>query len=91
MELNRGSVATDRLIEMYRSYKTGSCGVAGDAQRLIDYVAEIQEDDELKNDVVGNLNARGTSLQQVAEIIAGAKRIREAILKEYPIVEETQE
>ena len=90
MELNAGSQATDRLIEMYKCAKSGSTGVAGDWNRMIDYVTEIQSDTELKNDVIGNLNARGTSIEQVVGIISGAKRIRDAIEAEYPTVEETE-
>jgi hypothetical protein len=88
MELNAGSVATDRLIELYKSAQTGSVGVARDWKRMIDFVAEIQADTELRNDVIGNLNARGTSIEDVIEIVGGAQRIRDAILAEY--AEETE-
>lgn len=81
MELNTGAEDTGRLLELWRTYKTGSIGVAGDADRLIKFVEEILVDTERKNAVLGNLK---TSLTKVQQKFAGAKRIRTALTAEFP-------
>ena len=84
MEQSAGADFTDRLMEAYQSAKTGSNSIARDWQKFIDLVDEAQADDELKNDVVGNLNAKGLSIQKVKDKVAVGKKIRDAIVAEFP-------
>jgi len=84
MDQNQGAEKTSRLMELYDSAKTGSIGVANDWKRFDDLVAEIEADSELKDDVVGNLNARGLSLTKVKEKVVSGRKIRDAIVAEYP-------
>ena len=84
MEQSAGATFTDRILEVYQSAKTGSIGVCNDWQRFIDLVAEAQADPELKDDVIGNLNAKGLSIQKAKTKVTSGKAIRDAILAVYP-------
>ena len=84
MEQNTGGIDVDRLMELWRTYSTGAIGVCNDAQRMQDFVAEIVSDEERKNNAVGNLNAKGLSIEQVQEKLTGAQNIKAAIVAEFP-------
>ena len=84
MEMNKGSKATDRLMELYQSAKTGSIGVCNDWARFADYIAEIEADDELKTEVIAILTARGITINKVKTEAAKGNYIKDAIVEKFP-------
>lgn len=79
LEFNAAEAEKERLKELWQTFKSGAVGIVGDAQRLLDFVAEVETDFERKNDLIGALTAGGQSLVKVKNALKGVKRIKEAI------------
>ena len=84
LDFNNAEAEKERLKDLWHTFSSGAVGVANDAQRLVDFVVNVEADDERKNDLIGTLTAGGLSIQKVKTILEGVARIRDAIVAEFP-------
>ena len=84
MEQSAGAKRTARIIEAYNTAKSSSVGSYGDWQKFNDLVAQAQVDPEMKDDIMGNLNAQGLSITKAKAAVTTAKRLMAAVAAEFP-------